>query len=516
MNRGYDSPVNGAHASPPTALPRLLRFDVSERSLTTRTVHALTQYGALGTLGLLTLPLFSRLLGSAGVGRMFLYLTMRSFVRHLCLVNVREGTLPLLPHLTDRAAIRAQYLASLTTGLLSAAVWSLVVATLGPWILPAVLRDASPALSLLLFSTAVADLGIMLPQAFQRTRILALANTAVEVGGVTLALALVFAGRGPEAIIWGLSASALLTGIVLHALALRAVGGFARPQPALARHAIHFGVRLLPITFLPKFLDGIGRITAAVLLDERAVGILATAYLVASPLLATLTVLGFVWLPTAKYLLVHDRDRFARLLATAPRVLGSVLGIGIILITAIAPAVIPAVSTPDFAAAATAVPLIAAGLASFVFAALLQGLFLAMGTVRPVLQSALLSLLASATLAFPLTRSAGMLGAAAAGTIGYAVHVGVLLFRWQQLGAVPLPWAQLRLIAGLSTLFVLVAVGAGRHLSAAASAAGGVLLAGGLVFLLGLFGVFSWRELRRFTLLLMKAGARAWAPRDPL
>lgn len=514
MKGGYVS--NGARSLPPSALPRLLRFDVSERSLTTRAIHALTQYGALGILGLLTLPLFSRLLGPAGVGRMFLYLTIRSLVRHVSLLNVREGTLPLLPHLTDRATIRAQYLASLSTGLLSAAAWSLLVSTLGPWLLPSFLRDASPALGLLLFSTAAADLGIMLPQAFQRTRIVALANTVVEAGGIALALALVASGRGPEAIIWGLSVSAGATAIVLHFLAFRAVGGLGRLEPALARRALVFGLSLLPVTFLPKFLDGIGRITTAVLLDERSVGILGAAYLFASPLLALLTILGFVWIPTAKYLLIHDRDRFARLLATAPRVLGSVLGVGVILIVSLAPLVVPAIATPALAAAAMAVPLIAAGLACFVFAALLQGLFLATGTVRPVLQSALLSLLVSATLAFPLARYAGILGAAATGTIGYTVHLIFLLRRWQQRGAVPLPWSSLRLIAGLSTLFVFVAAGAGRHLSAPASAAGGVLLAGVLLLLLGLSRVFSWRELRHFTLLPLKVGARAWDPRYPL
>jgi O-antigen/teichoic acid export membrane protein len=283
------------------------------------------------------------------------------------------------------------------------------------------LRGCAAAVGLLLATTALREVAVTMPQLRQRTGLVAAFNLFLDYGGALLAVALVWSGLGPAAVIWAQGGVAAL-GIALASLRTRAELGWSPGvDRAFLGSALAVGLPVLPVGLGQWALQSLDNLFLAAWHGEAALGSYGLAYTLASPVTLVLASANFVFFPTASAVLKEGRERLRAFLARAFRLAAAALGLLVCGALLLAPWAVRLLAGPRYPTAAQVLPALALAWALFTLLQLLQfvELVIARRTARIAAAYGGMAAL-NVALNFALIPGLGIQGAALATVLSYA------------------------------------------------------------------------------------------------
>jgi O-antigen/teichoic acid export membrane protein len=261
-------------------------------------------------------------------------------------------------------------------------------------------------------------------------RAIAFAVTAILLGALTLGAGLVLAvglDLGIEGILLG-TLLAEATVLVLRVTMTRQTF-MGRPDPSLLRPLLNFGLPLVPVTVSFWVFGASDRLVVAKLTSLRELGLYSVAATLTTAFGVLIMAVGQAWTPRAVQLSLTNPLGAAVALGRALTYFLFVLSFAAVVTSAAAPWIIGLISGPEYRGAASAVPMLVAGTVAFGSSVITStGLVVASRTRSlPVIASS--AALLNVVLAIVLVPVWGIVGAATASAVGYALlTLGYLWF----------------------------------------------------------------------------------------
>lgn len=396
-------------------------FDTSGRSLKRRMgVHAGTGL-ALQARGLVTLPLNIAVLGVAGLGFMTSSLAVASVVSMLAMANIPDGAARLILGAPTPEAAEAR--------LAEQRRWAIVPITLlttsGALVLALTGSAALGTALLVAASMVILKIGVLPYQVFQR----ASAYNALQLfAGYAVVAAALFAG-------WLTSPVGYL---VVLALGQAMVGGWAwwrvravgeaLPRRRFFRDCLAVSLPLLPVSVSFWAMTAFALVIVARKEGDQAAGMLSIALSLSSVVLALSNAIAATWPATVQRLLTTD---VLALRAEQRRLLRLIIGITALISLAFLVAalwIVPLLPYERLNGSTIMAPLLTVAYGFIALAKLDEGVLYAIGSVRPIVVSYVVSAVGAVVLLLILVPLWGFRGAPVSMLVSAIILWGCMTF----------------------------------------------------------------------------------------
>ncbi len=400
---------------------------ITGASVAALTVGGLVLQVLLKARGLVVVPLYAHLLEPHALGVVTLGAAIASFIAPFLHLGLPMGLLVELPHRASGGPTTR----ALRTSVAVVAAAAVAACAILPWVLrrgpwPSLAAVAPHALAVGTFAAGMAlrEMGQIVPQLRRQLQFLAGVGLAVDYGGVTLGLLLVFFGWGPGGLLWGLAVATVAAAAVAIRRSMAIVGHGGGADLAFVGSALAIGVPTVLLTTAQWIVQSADRFFLAHYGGAAVVGIYGLGYSVASAVLAVAAALNLLFVPVSANLLRSAPSRLVRFVEESFRIVVVVLGLCVAGACVLGGPVMARLGGASYAAAGRLLPMMVTSYALLTLTQLLQWVPMTITrSVRPVMAGYGVAAVLNLALDLALIPVLGMQGAVLAATAAYAVGV---------------------------------------------------------------------------------------------
>jgi O-antigen/teichoic acid export membrane protein len=401
-----------------------LQIEISRKLVAQRFLFGVLAYALMRIKGLVTLPIMTRLLGPEGMGAVSMAGVTASMLWPVLTLGMTNGLPVRIVNATDTGELRKTF-GSAVNVIMGVTVVFLgaVLALRGLGIAQELIDRFAPyllATILYVVASLVKELVLLVPKVLQRTKLVVAFELIMDYGGALAAIGVLYAGMGPEQVIWALGTVLLVTGAILFTRVVREFGYYLGIDGPLVRSLLVMGLPVVPVSLAQWALQGIDNYFIVYHYGQAAQGVYAVAYAIANLTLALLTVLNYVFFPTLATLLKRGKEPFEAFLCLTIRLVTLVLGLWLLVTVLLGRDAIALLAGPGYEGATELIPPVVLGYIGLTVSNLLQTVPLAMAQrTLHMTYSYGASMLLNVALNFLLIPRYGLAGAAYATMISY-------------------------------------------------------------------------------------------------
>lgn len=333
-----------------------------------RSAQVLALQIALQARALVQIPFLTRTLGVDDFGALTLAMWMAGIAGPLALAGLQTGFflhLARLPRERTRGAVGTVLALAVPLAVCVGLAVAIALAhgAGGRWLAAA--RPFAPAVGLMVAGTALREIAMAAPRAWQDVRFFRANSLGMHYGGFLIGAVLVLRGGGAGGFLLGLAIGCVGGGLAACAYSLRRGEGPARADLDFLRSVARSSVLVPPLALAHMSLQSSDYLFISRYLGAAALGSYGLAYTFASPVLLLVTVLNFTLVPEC---VARQRLGGAALSSLVERTLawtwtGALAAVAAAI--AVGPAVVDAVAGPAYRAAGELLPVIVAAYAFF-------------------------------------------------------------------------------------------------------------------------------------------------------
>jgi len=376
--------------------------------------------------GLITLPFYTRLLGADGLGVFSLILVTSNLLLPL-FGNIGAGLGAYTAPLTDKEKIRRNYYSALYSSLFIAFLCAAVLLIMGMKLLPENISKYLWIVVLFAFTILGRSYAVIVPQMFQKTKVLATSTFLMDYGGAGLSIALVYLGYGPVGAVAGLGISNFIGAMILFYFIYENIGiSFAVDLSIVKKFAL-FSIPLIPLSFSGWIIDGADKYFIYYFYETAQVGIYSVANSISSLVLMVSSALYFTFTFSILKLWDEDKERFYSFIRVVTK--WTVIGLSILLSLLFIGnhILVYILAGPGFNAAEKVIPILGLGFCASVMSVIFTSMFYAIKKSRVVMYAFLFAAILNVLLNILLIPPYNILGAAVATTISYVSLTTLLI-----------------------------------------------------------------------------------------